>query len=379
MIHHMKTKSSDLLDGSVASPVTDNTMLNCCKDELKEIFDKRCFLEQLRSERYRAQRSGTDLSLLLLSRDKYSSINMCEQLKILDTVIRETDSVGYIDDSTLGILLPYTDQDGAKKITGKILHGFINPQFSIATATFPDQVFDNLAKSGCVSSDVLKLMLEDTIDNSRFGLLVKRAIDIFGSLMALLILSPIMLTAAICVKASSPGPVIFKQKRLGTKGIPFTFYKFRSMRADTNDQIHREFVLKLIDGKHSAINNGNQANPLYKMKSDPRITPVGKIIRKTSIDELPQLFNVLKGDMSLVGPRPPLSYEAEKYQSWHLRRILEMKPGITGLWQVEGRSRKGFDDSVRLDIKYLQKWSLALDFEILLKTVKEVLKCRGAY
>ena len=236
-----------------------------------------------------------------------------------------------------------------------------------------------MANSGCVSSDVLKLMLEDTIDSSQARLYLKRAVDIVGSLIALIVFSPVMLVTAICVKISSPGPVIFCQKRLGAKAIPFDFYKFRSMRSDSNDQIHREFVLKLIDGQHSSINNGNSDNPLYKMKADPRITAIGKIIRKTSIDELPQLFNVLKGDMSLVGPRPPIAYEAEKYQAWHLRRILEMKPGITGLWQVEGRSRTGFDDSVRLDIKYLQKWSLFLDLNILIRTAKEVLHCRGAF
>jgi exopolysaccharide biosynthesis polyprenyl glycosylphosphotransferase len=286
--------------------------------------------------------------------------------------------VGYIDQSTLGVLLPYTDQAGAKKIISKITGSYINPQFSIATSTFPDQVFDNLVKIGCVSSDVLKLMLEDSIKNPKFMLAIKRVFDVAASFLGLIALSPIMLIVAVLVKYTSPGPIIFKQIRLGAKGMPFTFYKFRSMRADTNDQIHRDFVLKLIDGKHSAINNGSNENPLYKIKADPRITPVGKFIRKTSIDELPQLFNVLKGDMSLVGPRPPLCYEAEKYQSWHLRRILEMKPGITGLWQVEGRSRTGFDDAVRLDVRYLQNWSLLLDLKILFKTVKEVLQCRGA-
>ena len=221
-------------------------------------------------------------------------------------------------------------------------------------------------------------MLEDSINNSPFKLHIKRAIDVAGSIFALLVLSPLIFMTALLIKADSKGPVIFRQVRLGEKGVPFTFYKFRSMNVDATDQIHRDYVLKLIDGKHSAINNGNNENPLYKILSDPRVTSVGKFIRKTSIDELPQLYNVLKGDMSLVGPRPPLAYEAEKYQAWHLRRILEMKPGITGLWQVEGRSRTGFDEAVRLDVRYIQTWSLFLDIKILFKTVKEVLQCRGA-
>jgi exopolysaccharide biosynthesis polyprenyl glycosylphosphotransferase len=370
----MKDKSSHDSSGVAVNEEAST----CCKTDWYKVFDKTCFLEQLRVERYRAQRSGTPISILLLSKDKYSATPLSEALKYLRTIIRETDSVGYIDQTTLGVLLPYTDQEGAKKIITKINGSFINPQFSIATSTFPDQVFDNLVKIGCVSSDVLKLMLEDSLKHSAFSLIIKRLFDIVASLIAILLLSPIMLVVAVLVRFSSPGPIIFRQKRLGSKGIPFTFYKFRSMRTDMSDQIHRDFVLKLIDGKHSAINNGNNENPLYKIKADPRITPLGKFIRKTSIDELPQLFNVLKGDMSLVGPRPPLSYEAEKYQSWHLRRILEMKPGITGLWQVDGRSRTGFDDAVRMDVRYLQTWSLFLDIKILFKTVKEVLQCRGA-
>lgn len=150
------------------------------------------------------------------------------------------------------------------------------------------------------------------------------------------------------------------------------------MYYNNDDQIHREYVTNLIQGNHDKINNGNKDNPLYKIKSDPRITPVGKFIRRTSIDELPQFFDVLKGEMSLVGPRPPLPYEAEKYESWHLRRILEVKPGITGLWQVEGRSKTSFDDMVRLDLRYVQNWSLMFDLKILLKTIKEVVRSSGA-
>jgi lipopolysaccharide/colanic/teichoic acid biosynthesis glycosyltransferase len=187
-----------------------------------------------------------------------------------------------------------------------------------------------------------------------------------------------MLITALAIKATSPGPVIFSQTRLGKQGTPFTFYKFRSMHVNMDNQIHREYVQDFIKGNHAKINQGDAEKPLYKIKSDPRITRIGKFIRKTSIDELPQFFNVLKGDMSLVGPRPPLPYEAEKYQAWHLRRILEMKPGITGLWQVEGRSKTEWNDSVRLDIRYIQNWSLLYDLKILLRTVKEVLRCRGA-
>ncbi|WP_349026672.1 sugar transferase [Methyloglobulus sp.] len=385
MISTMQMKSKPLLNDPLVSTTatTATTASKCCKTDFDKVFDQSCFLEQLRLEKHRAQRSKTALSIVLLTQDKPKSeglTGISEMLKFVRTITRETDVVGYIDKYTLGVLLPYTDEIGAQRIGEKIVNSYINPQLAIVASTYPDQIFDSLAKNGCVSSDVLKLMLEDSIaPGSLYKLQIKRAIDVIGSLIALSILSPVMLVAAALVKFNSPGPVIFKQTRLGKKGIPFTFYKFRSMRTDTNDQIHRDYVIKLINGDDDiTINNGDVQNPLYKINYDPRVTSVGSVIRKTSIDELPQLYNVLKGDMSLVGPRPPLGYEAEKYQSWHLRRILEMKPGITGLWQVEGRSRTGFDEAVRLDVRYLQTWSLMLDIKILFRTIKEVLQCRGA-
>jgi lipopolysaccharide/colanic/teichoic acid biosynthesis glycosyltransferase len=145
-----------------------------------------------------------------------------------------------------------------------------------------------------------------------------------------------------------------------------------------DDQIHREYVSNLIEGQLEEINKGEKGNPFFKLKDDSRITRVGKIIRKLSIDELPQFFNVLKGEMSLVGPRPPIPYEVEKYKPWHLRRILEMKAGITGLWQVSGRSKTTFDEMVRLDLRYVQNWSIWLDLKILIKTIKEVIYPRDA-
>jgi exopolysaccharide biosynthesis polyprenyl glycosylphosphotransferase len=207
---------------------------------------------------------------------------------------------------------------------------------------------------------------------------VKRAVDIICSTALLILASPLMLATAIAVKLTSPGPVIFRQMRVGRGGKPFLFYKFRSMRCDNDDAIHREYVQNLIQGRHDQINEGDADKPVYKLRSDTRTTAVGRIIRRTSIDELPQLFNVLKGEMSLVGPRPPIPYEIENYQSWHLRRLQEVRPGITGLWQVEGRSKTTFDDMVRLDLRYIRNRSLWLDIKILCKTVVVVIRCDGA-
>lgn len=336
------------------------------------------FFEQLRAEKIRAQRSKTSLSILLITLESSKALSIRELSKFVRTRVRETDIVGYIDQETLGVILPYTDENGAKKSANNILSAVIKPQFSISTSTYPDEIFESLSLNGGVTPDVSNLVLEDSLSHSEIGLFLKRGIDIVGALTGIVVLSPLMLVIAYLIKKDSPGKVIFKQKRIGEKGVPFDFYKFRSMYANNNDQIHRDYVQNLINGNTASINQGDESKPFFKMKADPRITPIGRFIRKTSIDELPQLFNVLKGEMSLVGPRPPLPYEVEKYKSWHLKRVLAMKPGITGLWQVEGRGRTEFDESVRLDVRYLKHWSLWLDVKILFKTVKEVLLCRGA-
>jgi len=202
---------------------------------------------------------------------------------------------------------------------------------------------------------------------------IKRAIDLVGSGLGLIALSPLFLGIAVAVKLSSPGPVLFRQRRIGQHGVPFTFLKFRSMH-DTNDSgIHREYIKRFIAGKV----HGRAV--VYKITEDPRVTPVGRILRRTSLDELPQLLNVLRGQMSLVGPRPPIPYELDSYEIWHRRRLLEVKPGITGLWQVNGRSALPFDDMVRLDLKYAETWSPWLDIKILLRTPRAVVSRDGAY
>jgi exopolysaccharide biosynthesis polyprenyl glycosylphosphotransferase len=206
---------------------------------------------------------------------------------------------------------------------------------------------------------------------------VKRALDLVLSLCLLILLSPVLIITGLIIKLTSPGPILFSQPRVGYKGKQFKFLKFRSMRSDSDDNAHKEYMEKLIRGKTNEINNGSENDPHFKLKNDPRITLIGKLIRKTSIDELPQLWNVLVGDMSLVGPRPPIPYEVKAYDNWHYRRVLDVKPGVSGLWQVSGRNKTTFNEMVRLDIKYLENWSLILDFKILLKTAKAVFYAEG--
>ena len=196
--------------------------------------------------------------------------------------------------------------------------------------------------------------------------LIKRAIDLVGAAVLLLLFSPLFLLIAVCIKVDSPGPIIFRQKRLGLGGRAFIFYKFRSMHVDA--EISRQKILHLSE----------VSGPIFKMRNDPRVTRVGRWLRRYSLDELPQLINVLRGDMSFVGPRPPLPDEVEKYEDWQLMR-LSVIPGITCLWQVSGRSKLSFDEWVRLDLKYIESRSLWLDICILLKTIPAVISGDGAY
>jgi exopolysaccharide biosynthesis polyprenyl glycosylphosphotransferase len=207
--------------------------------------------------------------------------------------------------------------------------------------------------------------------------LVKRASDIIISLIALTILLPFWLIIALVIKLDSRGPIFYKQERVGMDGRIFLFYKFRTMRTGADDLTHREYQQKYIAGEAQAtLVEGER--PAYKLVSDTRITRTGRWLRRLSLDELPQLLNVLRGDMSIVGPRPPIPYEVEAYQLWHRKR-LDMKPGLTGLWQVSGRNRLPFDEMVRLDLFYIENWSLLLDLKIILRTLPVMLRGDDAY
>ena len=214
--------------------------------------------------------------------------------------------------------------------------------------------------------DKLPLLTFSTLPSNVIALGMKRLLDVVGA-MALLVLNvPIMAAAAIAGKVTSPGPVLFRQKRCGLNGRTFTLYKFRSMYADAEDR------------KHELNGRNKMSGPVFKVSNDPRVTPVGRFLRSKSIDELPQLWNVLKGDMSIVGPRPPLPEEVERYDRWQRRR-LSMRPGLTCLWQVNGRNAiTDFNEWVKLDLQYIDAWSLGLDVKIFLKTIPVVLFSKGA-
>ncbi|CAN7181442.1 sugar transferase [Rossellomorea sp. LjRoot5] len=206
-----------------------------------------------------------------------------------------------------------------------------------------------------------------TIENRKSYLLLKRFVDITGSICGMVLLSFLFIILAVLIKLEDPkGPVFFSQKRVGKNGKEFKMYKFRSMVSDAEQRLKDLLELNEVTGA------------MFKMKDDPRVTKIGKFIRKTSIDELPQLFNVLKGDMSLVGPRPPLPREVDEYTSYDKQRLY-VKPGCTGLWQVSGRSNVGFDEMVELDLIYIRKRSILFDFKIIFKTVLVLFGSKDAY
>lgn len=343
------------------------------------------FAQTLYLERRRSERSNRPLCLMLLDGQRIANLELrTEVLKTifgsLRTSVRETDTIGwYKNASTLAVL--FCDISSSNKAVISTLRarvaGAVNLQMAFASQIqISVHIFPSRSTTIQAQSDAV-LYPDLQINATHRGLdhLAKRAIDVVASLILLLFLSPVLALAALTIKLTSKGPVIFRQERIGQFGKPFSFLKFRSMYLNNNPAIHKDYVTKLI-----AQNAGPaQQGTIYKITNDPRVTLVGRLLRKTSVDELPQLWNVLRGDMSLVGPRPPLPYEMECYAVWHRRRVLEARPGITGLWQVTGRSRTSFNEMVRLDLRYVRQWSVWLDLKILLHTPKAVLMGQGAY
>ena len=328
-------------------------------------FPEHLFLTLLCIERKRSERTGASFALGLLDVSRLPDASplcdaVCSQMRATDMAgwYREGSVIGIIFTTLNGTPLPLTRATLLSKIEDAL--SLTSTKIPVTLRFFPQDTSQDFYPD-----------LFATRSRSTFHTM-KRAIDIAGSLSALIFLSPVFLAIAVLIKLSSPGPVFFRQKRLGLLGRQFKFLKFRSMYTGNDPGIHKKYVANLIQGrkKHEAV---------YKIQNDPRVTPIGRFLRKSSLDELPQFLNVLKGEMSLVGPRPPIQYEMDKYSIWHKRRVLEVKPGITGLWQVMGRSRTTFDEMVRLDIRYINEQSLWLDFKILLQTPRAILTADGAY
>jgi len=348
------------------------------------------FHNLLRIERKRSERSKKPFLLILLDfsglHKRQRDGSVFEKIKpILTSCSRETDIWGWYEyKKIIGAIfteMASIDENSIEKIFSK-LHTKIGEtidaeevkRIKISFHIFPEENENPSLNDGLFNINLYPDLSKPSFSRQATSFL-KKLMDITGSLLAILIFSPVFLIIAAAVKLTSEGPVFFKQERMGLNGKIFTFLKFRSMYTNSDPNRHKDYIKKYIgEGKDNGKTPG-----VYKLSNDPRITPLGNFIRKTSLDEIPQFINVLKGDMSLVGPRPPIPYECELYDIWHRRRLLSVKPGITGLWQVTGRSSTTFDEMVRLDLKYVNEWSLWLDIKLLLKTPWVILTGKGGY
>jgi len=308
-------------------------------------------------------------------------------IEALAAATRETDVLGWFERwAVIGVILPEIRMSDlvntcegldtrVRRQLAKRLDGETLGRFSIRLRVYPEPRREG--EEGVWPVDpLLYPKLRSRQEQRTIYDANKRGLDVVGSLILLVVLSPLLLLIAALVKLSSHGPVFFRQVRIGQIMKPFTMLKFRTMYSGTDHRVHHEFVSRFIKASGQVHEPGK--NGFFKLTNDPRVTPVGRILRKTSLDELPQLWNVLRGDMSLVGPRPPLPYELVQYKPWHRRRVLEAKPGLTGLWQVAGRSRTTFDEMVRLDLRYARTRSLWTDIKILLATPAAVISGKGA-
>jgi lipopolysaccharide/colanic/teichoic acid biosynthesis glycosyltransferase len=301
----------------------------------------------------------------------------------LKNQIRVTDEIGWLAPHSVGVLLYNTAGEEARHFIKKIQRGYPHKKFFKYTIScYPEgqtghaaneEIGDFCHHSIPVSTAVhghhsatdeqVALSLQPIFFNKTSN--TKRLADIILSMLALIVLSPLLSIIAIAVKRTSKGPIFFRQQRAGLGGVPFKILKFRTMQVDADKK------------KFELLQFNERTGPVFKMKDDPRVTKLGSFLRQWSLDELPQLLNVLKGEMSLVGPRPPTMDEVEKYESWHNYR-LEVKPGITCIWQVYARNEKSFENWVRLDIKYKREQSFLLDMKLLLMTIPAVLSRKGA-
>ena len=352
------------------------------------VVEEGLFRHTLLREQRRAARFEQPFVLVLVSLRAGRSCDAATWLAVIEALTvakRETDVLGWFRrGSQLGVIVPEIDVNGTsvvRDVESRVQMALAPRLDAEARDDFSVQVHRHAPPTPATSktshaADLLLRRLHLSTE-ARVQSVVKRVFDIGASALLLLLLSPIFLLIAALVKLKSPGPVFFRQSRVGEHGLSFTMLKFRTMRVNADNAIHKEFVSQLINGS-SPVGGDSKKEAPFKIVNDPRVTSIGRLLRKTSLDELPQLLNVLRGDMSLVGPRPPLAYEVEQYKAWHYRRVLEAKPGITGLWQVNGRSRTTFDEMVRLDLQYAKKPTAWADIKILLATPRAVISGKGA-
>ena len=389
-------KQGEILNNSNATgkPSKNNRLIRFRKmnfDKIKAedkygFYMERYFNNLLVVERKRSERSRKPFLLMLIDISKVAANGQNSFIRKLSNVLeissRDIDIKGwYKNKKILGIIFTESQKGCWKILVTKIktnISDMLKPEIAnaieISWIDFPQEHDNQIHSEGKSDVDLYKSQDLETISN-KTGVFAKRSVDLIGSIFGILLFSPVFIVIPILIKLTSKGPVLFRQERAGKGGKTFSFLKFRSMYVNNDATIHKDFVTDFIKGNIKESADGQK--PVFKIQNDPRITPIGRFLRKTSLDEIPQFINVLMGDMSLVGPRPSIPYEVEQYDLWHRRRVLEVKPGITGLWQVEGRSSLTFDNMVRLDLQYIKRCSFFLDMKLLIKTPFMLVK--GAY
>ena len=376
------------------------------------IQSQESFRELIISERRRTDRNQHKLSLLLFTVGKQNANGVAVQnlAHVLAERIRSTDEVGWFDSKRIGIILPYTDADGAHKLADDICKA-VTPESSISeytVHTYPSNWFSDdgkypiqfkivdlpskrkptisqrhylparhaqerkcISATSSLSSKVIRDCKAQPQAIEPFFLqplpIWKRIVDVLGASFGLVALSPILFLIALIIKVCYGSPVIFKQQRVGYSGRIFEMWKFRTMKCSSENSLHREYMARLING---ATDEG-PAKAMTKLDNELPVTAFGRVLRTVSLDELPQLVNVLRGEMSLIGPRPPTVYEAKDYSHWYCERF-DTVPGMTGLWQVSGKNRTTFNQMIQLDIEYSRRKSLWLDLKIVFKTLPAI-------
>lgn len=344
------------------------------------VVNDELFRAALVRERKRADRFEESFALVLISLDpQISRTGQAAQIIAgLAQQRHDTDLVGwYENDTTIGLIRPLAHEEPFE--AAGALAATVRSHLAIALS--------RACAGGCsirleiysphreqVPDAMLPAAPVDERRRNSVRRASKRTLDIIGAAALIGLLSPVFLLVSVLVKLTSRGPVFFRQQRIGEGSRPFRMLKFRTMRVDADETIHKQYVTAFIQTGAAAAHGG-----VFKIVNDPRVTPIGRFLRRSSLDELPQFWNVLTGEMSLVGPRPPLAYELDSYKGWHRRRVLEAKPGITGLWQVTGRSRTTFEEMVRLDLRYAKSHSVWTDVKILLATPRVVVMGKGAH
>lgn len=383
-------------------PYGETDALERLMAEAYGFFRQKEFRSMISRERKRTERTGKPFLLLFLdltaaletlvdSHEHFSDrIAIHNLVQTLSEVTRDIDVRGWYEQGrVVGIVFTDTAAECAEAVLEKVKGHVLEilgeqraARIAMSYYCFPQDCSDKEGRleDGNGGKAIMRFY-PDPQDGSvsrMVSLFFKRTLDVVGCIAGFILFLPIFIIVPILIKIDSKGPVFFRQERVGLKGRRFIFYKFRSMYVDGDDSIHRDYVRKLIKKQGDSLFE-KQGDSVYKITDDPRVTPVGRFLRRTSLDELPQFVNVFLGNMSLVGPRPAIPYEIEDYEMWHRCRLLEVKPGITGIWQVEGRSRTTFDGMVRMDLQYGRRRNLLLDLKLIFRTPLALLSAKGAY